>query len=550
MRRCSQLALAAAVLLGQAAVSAPPELPIFTHVTKEAGIDFKHSYGDHELDNIVEGTGSGACLFDYNNDGFLDIYFVNGSWTKGVSDNRGRDLRGKLQNHLYRNNQDGAFSDVTEETRTGDMTFSSGCSAADYDNDGDVDLYVLNYGANVLYRNNDNGTFTDVSEQYGQANPRWSLHAVWLDYDNDGFLDVYVANYLKYDDGKFRDFYAAQGYPGPLSYSGEPDALYRNNGDGTFTEVTQETGLYMPDGRAMSVTAADVNNDGVLGIYVTNDAMENYFFENNGNGTFADKAIAWGLAYGESGQNVSSMGPAVGDVNRDGRLDMFIPDLNYCTLLVQGEDGFQHRTQTAGLSVVMGQYTSWGPVLFDYDNDGWLDLYTTHGDAHHEYIEEDTLVRNKGDGTFEDVSVRSGPYFQEKYVGRGATYGDYDKDGDLDLLVVNLNDYPNLLRNDGGNRNNWLQVEALLQFPTGTRYAIGARVTVTTGPLRQIADLVPTVGYLSQADPRLHFGLGKAGAADRVEIRWPDGAVERLENVKANQILKLVHEGHLKETKP
>jgi hypothetical protein len=244
------------------------------------------------------------------------------------------------------------------------------------------------------------------------------------------------------------------------------------------------------------------------------------------------------------------MGPAVDVTDRDGRLDVFIPDLNYCTLLIQTEDGFQHRTQTAGLSVVMGQYTGWGPVLFDYDNDGWLDLYTSHGNAHHEYVEEDTLVRNTGDGNFEDVSVSSGEYFYEKYVGRGVTYGDYDNDGDLDLLVINLNDRPNLLRNDGGNRNNWLKVEARLKFPTGTRDAIGARVTVTAGELRQLEDLAPVRGYLSQADPRLHFGLGKVDVVDAVEIRWPDGSVEKLENVKANQTLKLVHETQAGETQP
>jgi hypothetical protein len=198
----------------------------------------------------------------------------------------------------------------------------------------------------------------------------------------------------------------------------------------------------------------------------------------------------------------------------------------------------------------MGQYTGWGPVLFDYDNDGWLDLFTSHGNAHHEYVEEDTLVRNVGNGTFEDVSVRSGPYFREKYVGRGVSYGDYDNDGDIDLLVVNLNDHPNLLRNDGGNRNHWLTVEARLKFPTGTRQAIGARVSVTTGGFRQIQDLVPTRGYLSQADPRLHFGLGKAEVIDAVEVRWPDGAVEKLENVKANQALKLIHEVKASGTQP
>jgi hypothetical protein len=362
---------------------------------------------------------------------------------------------------------------------------------------------------------------------------------VWFDYNQDGWLDVYVANYLKYDDGKFRDFYPAQGYPGPLSYAGEPDRLYRNNGDGTFTEVTHEAGLFRPDGRAMSVTATDLRNTGRLGVFVPNDSMENYYFEPDASGHFTDRALEYNLAYGENGQNVASMGPAIGDINRDGLLDVFIPDLNYCTLLLQTRHGFEYRTQTAGLAVVMGQYTGWGPVLFDYDNDGWLDLFTTHGNAHHEYVEEDTLVRNKGDGTFEDVSDVSGQYFHQKYVGRGATYGDYDNDGDLDLVVVNLNDFARLLRNDGGNRRHWLKVEAKLAFPTGARDAIGARVTVTAGGLRQIEELVPVRGYLSQADPRLHFGLGTAESAT-VEIRWPDGSIERRENVKANQILRLV----------
>ncbi len=514
-------------------------LPVFTDVTKEAGIRFKHSYGDHHLDNIVEGTGAGACFFDYNNDGFQDLYFVTGTWTRSVSDNQGRDLRGKLSNRLYRNNGGGSFTDVTEQAGVGgNGVFSSGCAAADYDNDGDVDLHVLNYGPNILYRNNGDGTFTDVSNKSGLDNPRWGLHAVWFDYNNDGWLDVYVGNYLKYDDGKFRDFYPAAGYPGPLSYSGEPDALYRNNGDGTFTDVTEQAGMLRPDGRAMSVTAADFNNDGLLDVFVANDSMENFYFENQGNGKFVEKALPVGVAFGENGQGVANMGPAVGDVNRDGLLDIFIPNLNYCILFQQGKRGFQDATHRTGLSQALGQYAGWGAVMFDYDNDGWLDLFTVHGDAHHEYVQEDTLMRNKGDGTFEDVSDRSGRYFQEKYVGRGATYADYDNDGDVDLVVVNLNDYAKLLRNDGGNRNNWLAVEAKLKFPTGARDAIGARVTVTTGTLRQVEDLVPVRGYLSQGDSRLHFGLGKAAQAD-VEIRWPDGAVEKFAGVKANQLLKL-----------
>jgi len=464
-------------------------------------------------------------------------------------------LRGKLSNRLYRNNGDGTFTDVTEKAGVGgNGAVSSGCSAADYDNDGHVDLYVLNYNGNILYHNNGDGTFTDVTKKAGLESNRWGLSAVWFDYNNDGYLDVFVGNYLLYDDGKFRDFYPAAGYPGPLSYSGQPNALYRNNGDGTFTDVTKEAGLYKPDGRAMSVTVADFRNIGLLDIFVADDAMENYFFENTGKGTFVEKAVNFGLAFGENGQGVSSMGPVVGDVNRDGLLDIFIPNLNYCILfqqaLVNGRRTFFDRTVVTGLSQALGQYAGWGAVMFDYDNDGWLDLFIAHGDAHHEYVEEASLMRNKGDGTFEDVSDRSGQYFKEKYVGRGVAWADIDNDGDIDLLVVNLNDSPKLLRNDGGNRNNGLTVDAKLKFPTGTRDAIGARVTVTTGKLKQIEDLIPSRGYMSQGDPRLHFGLGQAAYADLVEIRWPDGAVERYEKVKANQFLKLVHEAKATKVKP
>jgi hypothetical protein len=522
-------------------------LPTFTDITKQAGITFKHSYGDHHLDNIVEGTGGGVCVFDYNGDGLMDLYFVTGTWTNNVSSNEGRDLRGKLSNKLYRNNGDGTFTDVTDQAGVGgNGVFSSGCSAVDYDNDGHVDLYVLNYGGNILYHNNGDGTFTDVSKKSGLDNARWSLSAVWVDYNHDGLLDVFVANYIRYDDGKFRDYYPAAGYPGPLSYSPQPSALYRNNGDGTFTDVTKEAGVSKL-GRAMSVTASDFRNAGLLDIFVTNDAMENHYFENTGKGTFVEDALDYGVAYGENGQGVSSMGPVVGDFNRDGLLDIFIPNLNYCILYTQtlekGRRSFVDQTATSGLSLAMAQYAGWGAVALDYDNDGWLDLFTTHGDAHHEYVEENTLMRNKGNGRFEDVSDHSGQHFKEKHVGRGAAWGDFDNDGNIDLVISNLNDNAILLRNDGGNRaNHWLTVDAKLKFPTGSRDAIGARVTVTTGALKQIEDLVPMRGYMSQGDPRVHFGLGKAPDADSVEIRWPDGVVERMEHVKANQFLKLTRD--------
>ncbi|UCG58396.1 MAG: CRTAC1 family protein [Phycisphaerales bacterium] len=520
--------------------AAPGKLPVFTDATKEAGLTAKHNYGDPDLSNIVEGTGAGAMFFDYNGDGWMDIYFVNGCWMKDVSDNRGRRLRGKLTNSLYRNNGDGTFTDITKEAGVGHKGYGFGCSAADFDGDGDLDIYVLNYGPNVLYRNDGDGTFSDISRESGLANPKWSLSAPWFDYDGDGDLDVYVVNYLEYDSGKFRSYYAAAGYPGPLSYSGQPDALYRNNGDGTFTDVTKEAGVFQPNGRGMSATVADLNNDGFLDIYVPNDAMENYFFRNTGKGTFENEGLVMGLAFGEGGQGVSSMGPAAGDVDRDGWLDLYIPDMGYGCLLMNRKDYFEDRTEPTNLAVVCGQYTGWGGVLFDYDCDGYLDVFVANGNAHHEYTEEDVLMRNDGTGSFVDVADESGPYFREKHVGRGATYGDYDNDGDLDLLVVNLNDKPKLLRNDGGNRNNWLTIAAML--PGGKSDAIGARITVKIGGLTQIRDLVPVTGYLSQADARCHFGLGSSPKVDAVEIRWPDKRTTKLEDVKTNQILTVVQE--------
>lgn len=532
-----------AAILGLLLLAEPAaKLPLYTDITKAAGITFRQSYGDHHLDNIVEGTGSGACFFDYDNDGQQDLYFVTGVYTKNVSDNDGRDLRGKLSGRLYRNLGNGAFADVTEKAGVASAVFGSGCSAADYNNDGYVDLYLLNYGPNTLYRNKGDGTFEDVSKKSGLDDARWSISAVWFDADNDGWLDVYVGNYLLYDDGKFRDFYPAQGYPGPLSYSGQPSILYRNNGNGTFTDVTKAAGLWKPNGRAMSVTAADFNNDGAMDLFTANDAMENYFFLGDGKGHFTESALEANLAFSEHGQGVSSMGPFYGDINRDGWLDLFVPNLNYVSLFVYNPEkkAYDNRNDAAGLAPMLGQYAGWGSVVYDYDHDGWPDIFTVHGNAHHEYVQEDSLVRNRGNGTFEDVSRQAGGYFNEKYVGRGAAWADIDNDGDIDLVVVNLNDAAKLLRNDGASARPWLMVDARLKLPGGTRTAIGARVTVKANGLRMIDDVNPVRGYLSQGDPRLHFGLGGAQKAD-VEIRWPDGAVEKFEGVKANQVLKLEH---------
>ncbi len=521
--------------------AAPPTLPTFEDVTEQAGIHFKHSFGDHALNNIVEATGPGCAFFDYNNDGHLDIYFVNGRWRQEVSDNLGRDLRGKLHNALYRNNGDGTFTDVTEQAGVaGGEGYGMGVSAADYDNDGYLDLYILNYGPNVLYHNSGDGTFTDVSTKSGLADSSWSVSAAWLDYDHDGRLDVYVANYLAYDAGKFRDFYAAAGFPGPLSYKAQPDRLHHNNGDGTFTDVTQNAGLYFPDGRAMSAVATDLNDDGLIDIYVTNDGTPNCYWANRGNGTFENQATRWGIAFGEGGQGASSMGPVVGDVDRDGRLDLFIPDMGYSCLLLNKGKMFIDMTTASNVAVVCGQYTGWGGGLFDYDNDGYLDIFVANGDAHHEYTEEAVLLRNDGRGKFIDVADQSGAYFRQKYVGRGAAVGDYDNDGDLDILVMNLNGPAKLLRNGGGNHNHWLTV--VPRLARNGVVALGARVTVNVGELRMVQEVYGSVGYLSQSDSRVHFGLGAATRAERVEVRWPGGGKSVIENVNADQFVDIVRE--------
>lgn len=532
--------LAAGIVFGLAAwaCAAGPALPVFTDVVGQTGIRFKHRCGDTHMSNIVEGTGAGCMFFDYDGDGWLDIFLVTGRYHPDVSDNTGRHLRGKLSNKLYRNNHDGTFTDVTEKAGVGGRQYSCGCSAADYDGDGRIDLYVLNYGPNELFHNNGDGTFTDVSERSGLADAHWSLAGGWFDYNDDGRLDVYVVNYLQYDKGEFRSFYPAQGYPGPLSYPAQSHALYRNNGDGTFTNVSKEAGVSQTEGRGMSVAVADWRNCGLLDIYVTNDASACYYFRNTGKGTFVEEGLPRGMAFGEGGQGVSSMGPVVGDVDRDGRLDVFVPAIHYGSLHLNRGDYFEDRTDAMGLAVICGQYTGWGAALVDYDNDGYLDLFQANGDAHHEHIEEAMLVHNDGKGRFVDVASQSGECLKRKYVSRGVAAGDFDNDGDTDFLVLNLNDSPRLLRNDGGNRNHWLAVIAKL--PNGKSDAVGARVSVTANGMTQILHAALPQGYLSQSDPRPHFGLGNATCAQRVEIRWRNGKTTVLNDVPADQFIKVV----------
>jgi hypothetical protein len=546
VKRCSTFAILAALAFtgsagrsfAQVPAGAPAgKLPVFTEVTAQSGITWTRSFGDHEMSNIVEGTGSGACVFDYDGDGKLDIYFPQGRWERTVSDNRGRDLIDRLKNALYRGKGNFQFEDVTDKAGVGGRSFAFGCAAADYDNDGHVDLVVLTYKGPELYHNNGDGTFTEVTEKAGLVDSRWALNAAWLDYDRDGSLDLFVANYLEYDEGKFRSYYAAAGYPGPLSYNGVSCALYHNNGDGTFTDVTKRAGVFNPGGRAMSAVAADLNNDGWMDLYVANDSMENYYYENRGDGTFAEQALELGLALGQNGQGVSSMGPAVADLEGDGNLDILIPDMDYGSLLSKQGGFYNDLVGPSGLALICGQYTGWGAVLLDYDNDGHADVFVSNGDSHHEYPEGAVLARNNGKGVFVDVARESGGFFQTKWSSRASTWADFDDDGNVDLLVIDTSGPPHLLRNEGGTGNHWLKVDAWAKG--GRRTAIGARVTVVAGVRTQFQDVIGVNGYLSQGDTRAHFGLGSATKADRVQVRWPDGTTDEWTDVAADQVLRV-----------
>jgi hypothetical protein len=355
--------------------------------------------------------------------------------------------------------------------------------------------------------------------------------------DADGDLDLYVANYLDFDP-EYQMFFGPEGFPGPLSYEGQPDSLYRNNGDGTFSDVSAKTGVGNPKGRAMSVGAGDFDNDGDPDIFVANDAMANFLYQNSGKGTFSEIALMRGVAFGEFGEATSSMAPVFEDFDNDADLDLFVPDMGYSCLYRNDGKIFEEISASSGIAEACGQYTSWAPVAVDYDNDGLRDLFVTNGDAHHLYTEEDLLFRNRGRMKFEDVSLTSGAYFTDsEYVGRGAAGGDLDNDGDLDLVVMNVGGPAILLRNDGGNRGHWLMIRTV--GTRSNRDGIGARVRVKAGALEQVREVRAASGYLSANDPRTHFGLGPHTAAEVVEVHWPSGAVQSLKKVKANQIVTI-----------
>ncbi len=531
------------LLIAAFAAKGETTLPQFSDVTGQTGIAFNHCLGARKISNIVEATGSGCGWLDYDLDGKLDLYVVNGCYLEGVSDPNSPFKGKRMSSHLYRNNADGSFTDVTQKAGVGNENhYGMGVLVGDYDNDGRPDIYVTNYDRNILYRNNGDGTFTDATDKAGVACGRWSTGSAFLDFDNDGYLDLFVGVYLEYD-AKYRLFYEADVYPGPLAYPAQASVLYHNNGDGTFTDVTEKAGVGAK-GRAMGAIAVDYDEDGWMDIFVANDNTANFLFRNNRNGTFSEVALTAGVGFGQHGNAVASMGGDWGDYDHDGKLDLIVPAMGYNALYRGlGKGLFEDVALSAGLAVISGQYWSWGGRFMDFDNDGYLDVMVVNGDGHRlSDTQEAILARNvagpAGRRIFEDVAERCGPYFHQKTVARGLALADYDNDGDVDACILNINQPSMIVRNDGGNRNNWLMLD--LSGTKRNRDAVGAKVTVNAGGIVQSDQKKSGTSYLSQGDPRMHFGLGQASKVDEVTVKWPGGIVQQIKNVKINQVLKLV----------
>ncbi|MEJ2146726.1 MAG: CRTAC1 family protein [Acidobacteriota bacterium] len=508
---------------------------VFTDVAAAAGIDFTESFGDAHFSNLVEATGGGVAFLDYDQDGWLDVYLTTGKYVKGLSD--GEEPRIRPLNRLFHNRRDGTFEDVTGAAGVGlPNSFSMGVAVGDYNNDSYPDLFVGNYGRSTLFRNNGDGTFTDVTDEAGVANAGLcSVAATWFDYDRDGRLDLYVGAYIDFDPG-YDQYYSPDGFPGPLSYKGEPDHLYRNLDGKHFKDVTEEVGLAGMTGRAMSVATIDVDRDGFPDLYVTNDGTENFLLHNESGRHFSQIARDLGVGYNGMGDSTASMGVDFGDFDGDGNLDLFVSDNSLGSLYRNEGDGlFMDAVVESGLAMRSAQYVSWGSFFFDFDNDGDLDILEANSDLSRLFGQEDQIFQNDGTGSFQDVSGDLGPHFSRTLLSRGAAFADYDNDGDLDVMISNINGPAVLLRNDGGNRRNWLSLD--LHGRTSNRDGVGAVISVQVGGQKRVAYRKSSSGYLSCSDPRVHFGLGDSKRVDSIEIVWPSGTTQVLKDVKANQIL-------------
>jgi hypothetical protein len=519
---------------------APPQMAPairFEDATAKSGIDYTNSFGSRQLGSLLEGTGAGCIWIDYNNSGLPSLYVVNGRPLDDAMHPYPLKVKPNPlpHNHLYRNDGNGHFTDVTDQAGLNPDMYSVAVTAADFDNDGYEDLLVTGYGKVILYHNDGNGHFTDVTAKAGIKVDGWAISSTWLDYDKNGCVDLFVGRYVKFDP-KYRAYYAADNYPGPLDYEGETNKLFHNNCDGTFTDVSEKSGIAAFVGRTMGVTAGDFDNDGWDDIYVANDRTENFLFHNKHDGTFEEVANDTGTAFGQNGESTSSMGPVFADLEGRGVLDLWVTDGHYNRLLRNtGKGTFEDIGATNGVSQTNAQYVSWGTGVYDFDNDGNSDILIYHGGLIHLYPQEHTLFRGLGSGKFADVSRDAGPVLSERTTARGACFADYDNDGKVDSFLVNLGGKGTLVHNISANTGHWIAIK--LKGTKSNRDGIGARVEVITAGKRQTAERVAASGYLSQDDARLHFGLGAATTIDKLIVHWPSGREQTLEKLTVDRVL-------------
>ena len=559
------IAMAAAAIVSAAlAAPPPPATPAnaaaaaattvrYTAVTKAAGIDFTHRHGGTGRKYYVESSAAGVCWLDYDGDGWQDLYYVQSGPLPGTP--RPPDL---TFSKLYRNRRDGTFEDVTARAGVANAAgYGSGCGVADYDNDGDDDLYVTNFGPSLLYRNNGDGTFTDVTEAAGVRNGLYAACAGWADYDLDGRPDLYVSNYVDFtmNDQKYcGDLRAGRrSYCHPDAYEGLPDVLYHNEGNGRFKEVSRAAGIWDPLGKTFGVVWLDFDRDGDDDLFVANDATPNRLYRNDGNGKFTDITLLAGVCCSEDGRPQSGMGVDAGDYDNDGWQDLIVTNLSnepaelYRNLA--GKGPFATVSYPAGLAEPGLLQTKWGVAFYDFDNDADLDVLMTNGHPMDDieqvsdnilYAQKPSLFENDGKGFFREIGARAGDYFLRTDVGRGLAVADYDNDGDIDF-TVNANGRPaTLLRNDGGSAaGHWITLR--LAGTRVNRSALGTMVTVTAGGRRQVREVRASSSFMSQNDMRLHFGLGAATRVDQIEVRWPgrEARIERTGPVPADQFLTI-----------